>query len=79
MSDRFAGTDVDELSPIPLLFIVGEKDNVIPPDVGEGMFEDAKEPKKIWRLPNGHHTDIFWIDGKIHRQEFLDYLSSVSP
>ena len=77
MSDQFSGNEIERLTPIPLLFIVGLQDKVIPPDVGEDLFEKAKEPKQIWRLANGQHTDVFWIDEKIHRKEFLDYLSSL--
>jgi fermentation-respiration switch protein FrsA (DUF1100 family) len=47
------------LSPLPLLIIHGEEDDIVPPAHGDMLFEAAGEPKAIWRLPETGHIQAF--------------------
>ncbi len=43
------------ISPLPLLIIHGEKDELIPPSMGQEIFEKAGEPKQILIVPGMTH------------------------
>lgn len=47
------------LSPLPLLVVHGQADNVVPPHHGEALFEAAHEPKAIWRPDAAGHIAAF--------------------
>jgi fermentation-respiration switch protein FrsA (DUF1100 family) len=58
LKDRF-----DSLSRIahihaPLLVAHGERDTVVPTDLGRALFAAAHEPKESWFAPLGTHTDL---------------------
>ncbi len=64
-----------ELSPLPLLVIHGEKDDVIPPHHGERLFDAAFEPKTIWRPADaGHIQALATVE---MRERLLDYLKAL--
>lgn len=70
LSDRWAPTHLETLAPVPVLVIHGQQDNVVEPQFGEAIYEKLAEPKSIWRIPNGSHTDIFWQHEKNIAQRF---------
>jgi fermentation-respiration switch protein FrsA (DUF1100 family) len=75
MSDEYAPEGrIGEISPIPLLVIHGENDSVVEMEMGERIFQEAKEPKEFWKIPHGGHTDIFMVQPEKYKQEFLDRL-----
>ena len=50
-------SEVDEIAPTPVFFIYGENaqggEEAVP---NQGFFEAAREPKRIWEVPNGQHV-----------------------
>ena len=77
VSDRWQAEGLDKISPIPVLVILGQKDTTVEPINGERLFEKLKEPKQIWRIPEGQHTDVFWAHGRKYRQPFIDWLTAL--
>lgn len=64
---------VDQISPIPLLLIQGEKDPIIFKHHAEKLYNKAKEPKKIIIVKDGLHAE------ELYRQtpkEFLNICAS---
>jgi len=60
LSDKFAPRGrISEISPIPLLVVHGKRDPMIDLNEGEMIFEEAKEPKYLLTVEDGHHTDAF--------------------
>lgn len=45
---------VARVSPIPLLLVHGEEDDIVPIAHAERLYEAAPEPKELWRVPGGH-------------------------
>jgi uncharacterized protein len=68
---------VHRISPIPLLIIHGEHDNVVPLSHGQSLFAAAAEPKEIWELPAIGH--IAALKHAEYRTRLLDYLTRVMP
>ena len=61
---------VHNIAPTPLILIHGTADQVVPYDHAEKLFEAAGEPKELWTIPNGRHTDAL---GR-HRAEYIPRL-----
>jgi fermentation-respiration switch protein FrsA (DUF1100 family) len=46
---------IANISPVPVLIIAGEGDEMIPAANGRRLFTAAKEPKELWIIPVGGH------------------------
>jgi fermentation-respiration switch protein FrsA (DUF1100 family) len=77
MNDSYAPKNIENLAPVPLLVIHGQKDRVVNPEFGDEIFEKAAEPKQIWRIPEGVHNDTFWSHGRVYRKKLVEYLESL--
>jgi fermentation-respiration switch protein FrsA (DUF1100 family) len=51
-------TNVARLT-VPLLVVHGDRDEIVPYELGERLFAAAPEPKRFVRAPGAHHNDIF--------------------
>ncbi|ALP51655.1 hypothetical protein Tel_00035 [Candidatus Tenderia electrophaga] len=65
-----------KIAPIPLLLVYSEEDRIVPAHHGELLYKAAKQPKQLWRVPNGQHISVFFRPEQ--RQRLLDYLESVT-
>jgi len=61
---------VQNIAPVPLLLIHGTADQVVPYKHAQVLFEKAGEPKELWTIPNGQHTEALGPD----RTEFVPKL-----
>lgn len=91
MATRFAGkagaelvTDelsprdlVEKISPVPVLIAHGTKDATVPLAQGEILFKKAKEPKTIYRIPNGSHTRALWMNDGEYRSKVLAWMGKI--
>lgn len=58
LRDRF-----DQLSRIgaircPLLVLQGAQDTIVPPDLGQALFDAAPQPKTLWVAPDAGHQNL---------------------
>lgn len=91
MARRFAGqtgadlvTDdhsprdlVAQIAPVPLLIIHGQKDLTVPRQQGELLYQKAREPKTIFRVPEGSHTRALWMNEGEYRKRVLKWMDQV--
>jgi uncharacterized protein len=42
----------------PVLVMTGERDAIVPPEMGRAVFAAAHEPKVLWLAPNAGHNDL---------------------
>lgn len=49
---------IEKVSPIPVLIIHGENDKVVDFSLGLRLFDQAHEPREMWIIPHGGHTDF---------------------
>lgn len=66
---------VEQVSPIPLLVIHGDKDRVAPLHHGQELFDAAQQPKEFWVVPGGGHIDAFRRKG--YQERLVQYLQQV--
>ena len=63
---------VHDVAPIPLLFIHGERDAIVPLEHSKRLFERAAEPKELWIVPEaGHIQAVRKKDVRKRLTEFL--------
>lgn len=56
IDDRFSPIRVvGEIAPTPILFIVGGRDEIVPPHHGERLFRQAGAPKTLWTFETAGH------------------------
>lgn len=56
------GPVVARIAPLPLLFLHGERDRVIPAAHSRRLFEAAAEPKTLWLIPKRDHCEAIADD-----------------
>ena len=56
VDDRFSPLPgMARISPLPLLFLHGDRDPVVPMHHGQRLYDAAREPKQIWIVPGAGH------------------------
>ncbi|EEH21900.2 hypothetical protein PABG_07871 [Paracoccidioides brasiliensis Pb03] len=74
----WASEDVlPKITKVPILFLSGLKDEIVPPDHMAQLFSICKASTKVWRMfPNGHHNDTVAESGYFdHIYSFvMDYV-----
>ena len=74
-SDELSAIDyVKKLAPVPMLFIHGENDNIVPFSQGLKLFEKAEGPKTLFRVPNGLHSNSLRLNRLEYRKKMLMWL-----
>lgn len=75
VSNIYSAADyVDQISPIPVLFIHGTKDSIVPHAHSERLYEKSREPKKLILIEGGEHIDALSLRyGTKYRDEVLKF------
>lgn len=55
---------VGSIAPRPLFFIQGSKDTIVLPSHAKRLYKAAKQPKTLWMVPGGTHTQTWQLDRK---------------
>lgn len=72
VSNRYAPDKVvDRIAPTPLLILHGTKDNVVDYRHGERLYQKAREPKELWSIEGGGHTDAIFRPDPPYRKRLL--------
>jgi len=59
----------------PKLFLVAERDEIVPPGHGLRLFELAKEPKALYVIPGAGHNDTYVTGGEAYWREWERFLA----
>ena len=62
----------------PLLFVHGDRDEIIPFRLGRALFEAAPEPKTFETLAGAGHNDTFEAGGRAYLERIRRFLDEVS-
>jgi fermentation-respiration switch protein FrsA (DUF1100 family) len=57
----------------PVLFVHGDRDEVIPLRLGQRLFAAAHEPKSFWFVPGAGHNDISETAGASYRRHLQSF------
>ena len=75
-NDYSPAASIQALSPIPVLFIHGEDDMVVPLHHSKRLYENAGEPKHMWVVPGTGHIQA--VRNKDVRQRLTEFLQRYS-
>ncbi|NES74839.1 MULTISPECIES: alpha/beta hydrolase [unclassified Okeania] len=62
VTQKFDFIDKVKLLEMPVLFIHGTKDEIVPVDMSQRLFAAAAEPKKLLLIPNAAHDNLAQVD-----------------
>jgi fermentation-respiration switch protein FrsA (DUF1100 family) len=57
----------------PLLIVHGDRDSIVPIELGRALFESAREPKTFWSVPGGDHNDLVEAAGPRYRERLREF------
>lgn len=57
-----------QLSPRPIFFISGELDRPMPPEMVKSLYDQAREPKEYWCVPQAAHGKCAATAGAVYEQ-----------
>ena len=63
---------------VPKLFIQGDKDEVIPPRLGQKLYAAAQPPKEFWVVPGAGHNDILETAGRSYRERLQKFYGELA-
>jgi uncharacterized protein len=78
LNQRFDSIDKVGRLRMPVLFIHGSADEVVPTWMGQALYQAAPQPKHLLIVPGGHHMDSAEIGGKQYLDEVRDFVQSIS-
>ncbi len=60
----------------PKLFLVAERDEIVPPEQGRRLHALAPEPKTLFVIPGAHHNDTYTAGGEAYWSAVGDFLAA---
>lgn len=67
LSDRWAPDgEIGKIAPVPMLILHAEGDHTVPFKFGEEIFWQAGEPRELWKIPGGGHTNALIVEKGLH-------------
>ncbi|MEG4487622.1 alpha/beta fold hydrolase [Microcoleus sp. D2_18a_B4] len=76
LTQRFDSLSKVDRLQMPVLFIHGTADNVVPVEMTKKLFDAAPEPKQLYIVPDGGHTNVAHIGGAEYLQILSQFLGS---
>ncbi|MEG5163600.1 alpha/beta fold hydrolase [Microcoleus sp. AT3-A2] len=76
LTQRFDSLSKVDRLQMPVLFIHGTADNVVPVEMSRKLFDAAPEPKQLYIVPDGGHTNVAHIGGAEYLQILSQFLGS---
>ena len=63
---------------VPVLVLHGDRDRMIPFDLGRAVFDAANEPKEFVTIPGADHNDLHLVGGESYYQPLLQFARKVT-
>ena len=62
---------------LPKLIIHGDKDDIIPLELGRQVFEAAKPPKFFYVIPGADHNNTYQVGGAAYFRRWAEFVQSI--
>ena len=59
---------------VPLVIFQGGEDKIVPPKMARKLYNIAPEPKAIYLIPNGGHSNLYQAGGEVYKSAWLNLL-----
>ncbi|WP_447975030.1 alpha/beta hydrolase [Nitrospira sp. Kam-Ns4a] len=63
---------------VPILVVHGDRDDLIPPDLGQQVFAAAPEPKAWYLVRGAGHNDLYQVGGAAYFQRLTRFVEEVA-
>jgi fermentation-respiration switch protein FrsA (DUF1100 family) len=63
----------------PKLFLLAERDEVVPPAQGRSLFDLASEPKTLYVIPGAGHNETYTAGGEPYWRQWEKFLEEAGP
>ncbi len=70
--DRFDNINKIEKLSTPVVIFQGEEDPVVPVEMAQRLYQRARQPKTLYLIPGGGHTNLYQVGGKGYRSAWLE-------
>ncbi len=77
--DRFDSLSKISRVQAPLLFFHGDRDTIVPLELGRRLFDGAPEPKAFETIPGAGHNDTTLVGGRPYFERIRRFLNQVAP
>lgn len=57
----------------PVLVLHGDRDSIIPMELGKAVYDAANEPKEFYRVPGADHNDVYLVGGEDYFERFTHF------
>jgi len=74
LTQRFDSLSKVDRLQMPVLFIHGTADSVVPAQMSKKLFDAAPEPKQLYMVPDGGHNNVAEIGGAEYLQRLSQFL-----
>jgi fermentation-respiration switch protein FrsA (DUF1100 family) len=79
LQKRFNSVDKIGTVKAPILFFHGDRDDIVPIELGQALFEAAPEPKEFVTLPGAGHNDTYVVAGPGYFEKFTSFVDGKAP
>jgi hypothetical protein len=62
---------------VPILVMHGDRDSIIPLELGKAVFEAAPQPKEFYLVPGADHNDAYIVGGVPYFQRLKQFVQKV--
>lgn len=77
--DRYKSDEIIGRVRCPILFLHGERDQIVPYELGRALYERAREPKRWVGEPKAGHNDLRSVMGDRFYDEIESFLADKAP
>lgn len=63
---------------VPILFIHGKEDTVIPFSHSQKLYDIANPPKFFLGVENANHNDVMWVGGDVYQKKIQEFQKAVT-
>ena len=75
LKDRLNATDEIRRLRAPVIFFHGDRDDIVPIELGRRLYALAPEPKEFVVLPGAGHNDTYWAGGNLYFGKLKEFLA----
>jgi uncharacterized protein len=61
----------------PVLFVHGDRDDIVPINLGRELFDATKAPKEFMTIQGAGHNDTYFVGGSAYFDKMRDFISSL--
>ena len=77
LTQRFNSISKVPYLKVPVLFIHGTADTVVPFRMSQELYDAAPVPKKLFPIPNAGHFDIYQPSSKLYLQAIANFTTQI--